>query len=192
MTAFSPTLNCSVGSYSVCARGEEALRNAPFRFLRTFCEPFCGPRAKCPGSDRDTREMTVKRMLYHCKAYKYVNWTSEMPDIARDTRTLSHPEFLSLTLSHRFCLVTPGDLNHASPKIAESIAVAAVGGCLPVIAVPRLAPAHLSDFLPYTRWLDYCRFAYLVRPAVGPACVATPMPLLLPVMIGPVRLARTA
>ena len=43
-------------------------------------------------------------------------------------------------------------------KIAEGVAVAAAGGCLPVMVV-RGAPQAM---LPYARWLDWCAIAVLV------------------------------
>ena len=38
-------------------------------------------------------------------------------------------------MSHRFCLVAPGDFT-STHKITETIAIAAAGGCLPVLVLP--------------------------------------------------------
>ena len=95
---------------------------------------------------------------------------NELPDMVRDTRRLPHDVFLAESLRHRFCLIPPGDVGHASPKISEGIALGAARGCIPVIVLPfnsaRETRRFLGTFLPFTRWLDYCSVTYLVvRPS---------------------------
>ena len=46
--------------------------------------------------------------------------------MVRDTRQLSHADYLAATFSHRFCLVAPGDFI-SSHKISEAIAIGAAG-----------------------------------------------------------------
>ena len=48
--------------------------------------------------------------------------------MVRDTRRLPHAVFLAESLRHRFCLIPPGDVGHASPKISEGIALGAARG----------------------------------------------------------------
>ena len=65
-------------------------------------------------------------------------------------------------MSHRFCVVSPGD-TFGTRKITETLALGGAGGCVPLIFVPGSgSPAELGAMLPYTRWLDYCRVAYLI------------------------------
>ena len=77
-------------------------------------------------------------------------------------------------MSHRFCLIAPGDFV-STHKISESIVIGGAGGCIPVIVLPHISKrggAVRSDrstlgpsvamHLPYSRWLDYCSIAYLV------------------------------
>ena len=44
-----------------------------------------------------------------CQKYRTVDFDSERADMARDTRRLPHAAYLELAMSHRFCLVAPGD-----------------------------------------------------------------------------------
>eukprot|EP00966_Prymnesium_polylepis_P111392 2576318-Prymnesium_polylepis.1 len=93
--------------------------------------------------------------------------------MARDTRRLPHAEYLALAMSHRFCLVAPGDYP-STHKITEAMALGGAGGCIPVFVLPvdtRRARAlrkgekiesAVARNLPFTRWLDYCDVAYLV------------------------------
>eukprot|EP00966_Prymnesium_polylepis_P129892 3003795-Prymnesium_polylepis.2 len=65
-------------------------------------------------------------------------------------------------MSHKFCLVAMGDYP-GTPKITEMIGAAGAGGCIPVIVMPQTAAPHnLGRTLPYLRWLDYCKIAFLV------------------------------
>ena len=169
-TVVSKTLNCSIGSYSVCRRGDAYVRAQPHTFFRDFCKPFCEPleaNVRCSGyNERDAQTHLAEKMVRQCRAYRKVNYTDELPDMVRDTRRLPHDVFLAESLRHRFCLIPPGDVGHASPKISEGIALGAARGCIPVIVLPfnsaRETRRFLGTFLPFTRWLDYCSVAYLV------------------------------
>ena len=107
-----------------------------------------------------------------------VDFAAEAADMARSSRRLSHAEYLSHGLSHRFCLVAPGDFV-STHKITEAMAVGGAGGCIPVFVMPskglgRGGPQTLTTdgqidlssavqkMLPYSRWLDYCKVAYLL------------------------------
>ena len=122
---------------------------------------------RCSGyNERDAQTHLAEKMVRQCRAYRKVNYTDELPDMVRDTRRLPHDVFLAESLRHRFCLIPPGDVGHASPKISEGIALGAARGCIPVIVLPfnsaRETRRFLGTFLPFTRWLDYCSVAYLV------------------------------
>ena len=73
--------------------------------------------------------------------------------------SLPHAEYLRLAMSHRFCLVAPGDFV-STHKITEAIALGAAGGCIPLFVIPARVGA--GGMLPYTRWLDYCKLAYVI------------------------------
>ena len=154
----------------MCRRGDAYLRAAPHTFFRDFCKPFCEPleaNVRCSGyNERDAQTHLAEKMVRQCRAYRKVNYTDELPDMVRDTRRLPHDVFLAESLRHRFCLIPPGDVGHASPKISEGIALGAARGCIPVIVLPfnsaRETRRFLGTFLPFTRWLDYCSVAYLV------------------------------
>lgn len=71
----------------------------------------------------------------------------------------THAEYLREAFRHRFCLVSHGD-DPATHKMAEMMAIAALGGCLPVVATSTDA----RDHLPYAEDVDYCQVAYLLSP----------------------------
>ena len=109
-------------------------------------------------SRRDLGAISAWRYHRSCKAYRGVNYTDELGDMALATRKLSQEAYFLETMGHRFCLNAPGDFV-STPKITEFVAVGAADGCLPVIVL-RGPPAGT---LPYTRWLDWCEIAVLVR-----------------------------
>ena len=47
-------------------------------------------------------------------------------------------------MSHRFCLVAPGDYP-CTPKVSEAMALGAVGGCIPVFVVPMRRAQKRED-----------------------------------------------
>ena len=92
----------------------------------------------------------------------------------RDTRRVPHAEYVSLAMSHRFCLVAPGDFV-STHKITEAMAIGGAGGCIPVFVITTNAPLPINTardvatLLPYTRWLDYCTVGYFVRSVTAAA-----------------------
>jgi hypothetical protein len=63
-------------------------------------------------------------------------------------------------MKHRFCIVASGDFG-GTPKIAETVAIAAAGGCLPLFVIPKSISAARA-ILPYTSWLDYCDISFVI------------------------------
>ena len=109
-----------------------------------------------------------------------VNFTDEQRDMQRDTRRLPHDKYLRLAMSHRFCLVAPGDFI-STHKVSEAMALGGAGGCIPVFVLPSVRTPRpragklqeppvpdqdrvvdVANHLPYTRWLDYCGVAFFV------------------------------
>ena len=127
----------------------------------------CGP------SKRQTKAAALETFWSTCSKYDRVDFASEQADMARDTRRLPHAEYLTLAMSHRFCLVAPGDYP-STHKITEAMALGGAGGCIPVFVLPvdttrssalrkgEKLKSAVARNLPYTRWLDYCDVAYLV------------------------------
>ncbi len=181
VTALSATINCTVGSFSVC-RG---ISNMTTARLHTYCTPFCAkhvhddllvrindepghyrarggpnvtirppPVAKVKHGRCASGVMALRRS---CKAYRKVDFASELADMARSARNLAPHEYFANAMGHRFCIAAPGDFV-STPKITEFVAMAAAGGCLPVLVISG-APEHT---LQHTRWIDWCEFAYLV------------------------------
>ena len=175
VTAFSHTLNCSVGSYlSTCKKLPLASRD---HYL-TFCHPQCGSASKCGMNPRQPLRVLHAELRRQCDAAAQharasIGSASELADMARDTRRLEHEEYLSLAMAHRFCLVAPGDWS-STHKTTEAIALGAVGGCIPVFVVPsgatnsgRVPADQVQAMLPYTRWLDYCTIGLFVSEHVA-------------------------
>ena len=174
VTILSPTIGCTVGQFSECRRGRAFFAAQPDSYFWNYCAPFCNrswhsPDAKkaCGGGDvRATRAENEFRMRKACSRYAGVNYSSELwADIDRTHRRLSHAEYLSAAMRHRFCLIAPGD-TPSTHKVAEAIALGAAGGCLPVLVLRgKSIRKSARATLPYTRWLNYCRIAFIVREA---------------------------
>ena len=77
---------------------------------------------------------------------------------------LGQEQYYREAMSHRFCVVAPGD-DPSTRKLPEAVAAAAAGGCLPLIVAER-GPKGASVFagLPYTGTIDYCAFAFVIDP----------------------------
>ena len=74
-----------------------------------------------------------------------------------------------LRLSTAPCHILLGDFT-STHKITETVAIAAAGGCLPVLVLPgsqREVGAQVAHMLPYTRWLDWCDIAFLLPERVA-------------------------
>ena len=139
-------------------------------FFTTHCLAYCKPRPnaptvyKCGASDRRTPAQNMRHLLKMCGAHAKINYTEELPAMVRDTRQLTHAEYLRLAMRHRFCLVAPGDFT-STHKITEAVALGAAGGCVPVLVLPgkpKDVGTQVAHMLPYARWLDWCEIAYLV------------------------------
>ena len=182
-TVLSPTLYCTVGGFEACRRSDNFLKAQNVSFFVKFCRHACDAQMNLGGSSRSVRtsclstsreEPKNKPFLYSelkgkCKnGYVGVNYTDELADMRRDSRRLPHPEYLALAMSHRFCLVAPGDFV-STHKVSEAMALGGAGGCIPVFVLPVAAGTpveggaiNVARTLPYTRWLDYCEVAYFV------------------------------
>ena len=148
-TTWSHSLGCTVASYEICT--DKARMQTEWR---TFCREGCNTSVRCSGSSNHLAAM--------CRLgrYRLVDWASERDDMRRDTRRLTHEQYLEASMRHRFCIVARGDYV-STPKIAEAIQVGAAGGCIPVFVLPEPPDAGRS-MLPYTRWLDYCAIGFVV------------------------------
>lgn len=177
VTMLSSTINCTIGSFRACASPEatRALKwpangsmseDAARRFFTTFCRGACtsmyAHHTSCAaGAGSSTREMQ-RVFEANCRTYRSVDFSLEYDDMQRDTRRLSHDEYLAHAMAHRFCLVAPGD-SASTHKIAESIALGGAGGCVPVFVVGGGCSTDAARrVLPYTRWLDYCELGYFI------------------------------
>ena len=160
VTTFSSTLSCTVGAWQICQSKAKLHDGHSFQ---TFCYPKCA-RLNQDGSAKEQTSCVKSEAFLQrtCASYYLnVNFTAELPDMERDTRTLAKPEYFRLALDHRFCLAAPGDFM-STPKITEFVAVAAAGGCLPVIVLPdstvdgdfnfRLGGDHKKYSRAYARW----------------------------------------
>lgn len=181
VTAISATLNCTIGSFSVCP---EAMRsNFSVERSRTYCQDFCASHIMddfktalhdAPGhihrnvstlrppkpsatskAGRCINGLSTLRRT--CHSYRGVDWADELGDMARSAVNLPAPRYFGHAMGHKFCMAAPGDFV-STPKITEYVAMGAYGGCLPILVLAG-RPSHT---LPYTRWLDWCEIAYIV------------------------------
>ena len=149
VSIYTKDIACALSAHSICRQPERW----PAEHL-TFCQRDCGTTRACKGS--------VGSMQRECKFYQKVDWDEELPDVARTNRGLSRSDYLRAAMSHRFCVIAPGDYP-STPKITEFVAVGAAGGCIPVVVVPSPVDDSARRQLPYSStWLDYCDIAYLI------------------------------
>lgn len=139
---------CSLSAYGIC--------RSPSRWEAehdTFCQQHCGTARSC--------KPNAGSLQHECKSYAHVEWDEELPDVARTNHQLSRADYLQAAMSHRFCVVAPGDFP-STPKITEFVAIGAAGGCLPLIFVPSPVRDGAQRQLPYaSTWLDYCAFGFI-------------------------------
>ena len=105
---------CSLRAHSIC--------RAPERWESehdTFCQADCHTSRSCKPN-----AMAMKR---ECATYKHVDWDEELSDVERTSRGLSRSDYFKAAMSHRFCVIAPGDFP-STPKITEFVAIGAAGG----------------------------------------------------------------
>ena len=90
-----------------------------------------------------------------CKYYSHVQY-DQIPQIFNSSK-LTQSQYLNHAFNHEFCIVAPGD-TLSTHKLAESIVVGGMGGCIPIIVVP----SNPYMMLPFIRWFDYCKGTVLV------------------------------
>ena len=187
VTAISATLNCTIGSFSICPEANSP--NFTTERSRTYCKDFCEShimddfktmlndqrghvRSKNISEIQPARPSANKRagrcvngvtsLRRACRAYGGVNFADELKDMAASAVNLPPARYFAHAMGHRFCMAAPGDFV-STPKITEYVAMGAAGGCLPVMVLAG-KPAHT---LPYTRWLDWCSIAYIISDATA-------------------------
>jgi len=109
----------------------------------------------------------------NCHDYRGVQFKRELPWMRKTHAKLPPDVYLAQQLNHHFCLVAPGDFA-TTRKLSEAIVVGAMGGCVPVLVLPRF----YRFALPYLRWLDYCEAAVLVSQASATSDFARLLPRL--------------
>ena len=162
-TVRSSTIGCNIGAYNVCTAPARVEAEAA-----TFCRDWCrgdgqnggGSQylSKCVGSAAALRRVCTRPGKGYLAQVDFAREADALLAASRQPR-LSHSEYLALGMSHRFCVVAPGDFV-ATHKVAEAMALGGAGGCLPLFVVPPKADA--AELLPYLSWLDYCAVSVLV------------------------------
>jgi hypothetical protein len=105
---------CALKAFSICRQPERLEAE-----YQTFCHADCRTSRTCKGSPVAARR--------DCRAYRDVDWDAELPDVPRTNRQLERQAYLKAAMSHRFCIVAPGDFP-STPKITEFVAIGALGG----------------------------------------------------------------
>ena len=171
VTVISSTLKCQVGSFATCSKPLAFLQAQNNSFWLTHCHPLCGTTSTCMSSARRKPAANMAGFLRACtkmhgpRQMSNVNFTEELPDMIRDSRRVPHAEYLTLAMTHRFCLIAPGDWV-STHKVTEAMALGGAGGCIPVFIAPGRSLLDLEQavpgMLPYTRWHDYCSTSYFI------------------------------
>ena len=124
-TVLSPTLYCTVGGFEACRRPHGFLRQQNTSYFTSFCRHACEASMSLGGSAHRVRTFCLamrrgsrvdltpilrNELKTKCRqGYRGVNFSDELGEMRRDTRRVPHPEYLRLAMSHKFCLITPGD-----------------------------------------------------------------------------------
>jgi hypothetical protein len=146
-TIVSSSIRCTYGAFHECASLNAMKKTV--NYFRHFCKPFCA------SSSCKHIAPTYNVFQQKCRAYRGVQFDA-LPQIFTSTK-LSETKYIENAFNHRFCIVAPGDF-FATHKIAESIVIGGMGGCIPIIVV---SPKP-STMLPFLRWFDYCKAAVLI------------------------------
>ena len=181
VTALSATLNCTIGSFSICR--EAVLPNFTIERSRTYCQDFCASHIMddfktalhdAPGHvRRNISELAppkpsanarsgrcingIVALRRACRHYRHIDFDNELADMAKSAVNLPTHKYFAHAMGHRFCMAAPGDFV-STPKITEYVAMGAAGGCLPLLVLA----GHPERTLPYTRWLDWCSIGFIV------------------------------
>ena len=115
------------------------------RHVSSLCRDPCHPHT--PGSRVSSAPADC-----HKHEVRSLNLSAEL--LAADDDALAPvrftlEEYLRQAFAHKFCLVSHGD-DVTTHKLAESIAIAALGGCLPLIVHPGPNSVHM----PYVEHID--------------------------------------
>ena len=171
VTTVSSTLSCQVGAFAKCDLPTDFLKAQNNSFWLTHCHNVCGTTSKCMASRRISPKNNMAGFVRAClkmkqgRLMRLANFTAELPDMIRDTRRVPHGEYLRLAMSHRFCLIVPGDWV-STHKVTEAMALGGAGGCIPVFVAPgskvKDIEQAVTGMLPYTRWHDYCATSYFI------------------------------
>lgn len=151
-------------------------RAATYRLDVRSGPPFCNVAAMRADTELDVRRRCREKwpdldsvawvvgiMNRYCDTppLRHYNMTAELAAAGDDALTpvrFGLDEYMRLAFSHKFCLVSHGD-DATTHKLAESIAIAGLGGCLPLIVHTRPHAVHL----PYVRHVNYCSVAMMVN-----------------------------
>ena len=154
VSALSHSLWCTVGSYFEACGSPTVLQDHWKGFCRPFCNASCGASCRCIGSAKEL----VSACRHHPKpmAWERAHLRFDMQRMGNVR--LKETKYLSQAMRHRFCLVAPGD-SLATRKLPQTIAIAAAGGCLPFLVLPRVGALEV---LPYSSRIDYCRISVIV------------------------------
>ena len=175
-TVHSYDINCTIGLFAACHLNLSSKEER--WFTHDFCAEACPDRVHLPypcmipptNATTPSKRLEVlrARLIRQCRAYRQVDFETETPAIRRSSaRNLPRDVYLNHSLHHRFCLVAMGD-QEGTPKRTEMMAVGGAGGCIPLIVLPHDGSAtQIARMLPYSRWLDYCKVAWLVSANVA-------------------------
>lgn len=156
-------------------------------YLRANCERCCElnpskarncatvyrpPHEECPsatgGNDSAycrqaevAAEFWVRSLPTKCQSPRHPhNMSADLRagrDAAIQGSRMDLEEYMRQSMSHKFCLVAHGD-DPTTHKLPEVMAIAGMGGCLPLVVHTLSPEAHL----PYAKHIDYCRVGFLL------------------------------
>ena len=122
---------------------------------------FSMPLNPLPWSKRSLVFMAghVPKMKFSTVRRNAINFLKTVPNatVVEPPARLSLRDYIRAVESHKFCVVAPGD-THSTHKLAETITLGALGGCVPLLLSSLTKPyssiLNYNDFSIYDRGLD--------------------------------------
>jgi hypothetical protein len=134
ITLDSGDLDCMIGTFEICTSDSAIEANHT-----SFCRERCAAESRHQGHvPTRTCMRSAEELRRTCRSYRGVDWELVHAAPARAVGLggrISVGSFLGKGLAHRFCVASPGDLLY-TPKTSEAVALAAAGGCVPLLVLP--------------------------------------------------------
>ena len=154
------------------------------RDCRRYGDAFLANCSKAPAKQICAAEsgvgtISLQRMTRECNVLRAHNVSGVAKALGPKRYApvkLDRNAYLDEMMRHKFCVIAAGD-DMSTHKIAETMAVASRGGCLPLIVGnldPQQKAMRHDAYLPFPEHIDYCRVGFVVPIVSGRTVPAMP------------------